>query len=204
MFEEFFDKCEIQYPETVTAEQSEKIKASLQKMVGENPQTKQPAKEGNIMKTKTIRTIVIAAAIAALGAVGVAGAADMGSLSVRKQISEELAEKNVVTEEFEKRHFQDDAVSFPLYEDMAEINKLIITEMEDSYFDILSYGFDLTRGIFLEHYEEGYGGISRIIVPDSSDGYMFLGDEGSIDDEKLLNAIAEGSEEYGDSFIIWY
>ncbi|MCH5208081.1 MAG: hypothetical protein J1F04_04280 [Oscillospiraceae bacterium] len=247
MFEEFFDKCEIQYPETVTAEQSEKIKASLRKMVGENSQTKKPAKEENIMKTKTIRTVIIAAAVAALGAVGVAGAASIVPLSgttvpedysesdtqydesdqnsmismeyslsdterqQRQQIIKQLEEKNVVSEEYYEyaeeyiTSFMPGALHSPTYDDMAEINELIVTEAKGVDYK----GFMEEKGIILSHEEASGAGSSCMILPDGNGGYKHHkhDDDGGyelIEDEKLLAAIAEGTEKYGESFIIWY
>ena len=101
MFEEFFNKCEIQNPEKISEQQSEKIKATLQKRVAENSQpTKQPTKEENIMKTKSIRTIMIAAVAAVVGTIGIVGAAS--TILTREQIRDELAEKNSLTEEFQE------------------------------------------------------------------------------------------------------
>ena len=207
MFEEFFNKCEIQYPETVTAEQSEKIKASLRKMVGENPQIKKTAKEGNNMKTKTIRTVVIAAAVAALGAAGIAASANISSNLVRQQVIEELEEQNRVGEGFleHKGELIGTGGISPSYEDMKEINKLVVTEATPNDFKLIS---DMNKGILLRHEDSSGSSVTQIIVPDDSGGYRFVGYEffgfDPIEDEKLLNAIAEGTEEYGESFIIWY
>ena len=201
MFEEFFNKCEIQYPETVTAEQSEKIKASLRKMVGENPQTKKPAKEENIMKTKTIRTVVIAAAIAALGAIGVAGAASaprFQSWEDFQQVANELKEKNSVSDNFFEVNER-----VPSYWEMDEVNELLVTEMNDEWLQAdIQHGF--TNRIYLTHFEETVG-TSVFIVPDGRGGYFIDGTEPTpIEDEKLLAAIKEGTEKFGKNFMIWY
>ena len=89
----------------------------------------------------------------------------------------------------------------PLYEDMV-VTKLIITES-----DALDYkGLRLVKldhGIALRH-DDLTGGISRVILPDSNGGYYDYHDGKTIEDEQLLDAIAEGTELYGDTFTIWY
>ena len=126
MFEEFFDKCELQDPEIISASQSEKIKSALQKKVADNSPQKHSNKEENIMKTKTIRTFIIAAVAAVVGTVGVVGAAD--SLSVRK-IS--LADKKAADAQFDE--FHKNGLTGLLYEGTLNTGGYTVQDYIDAY-----------------------------------------------------------------------
>ena len=207
MFEEFFDKCEIQDPEKITTEQSENIKAALREKIAADysqPKLSGKEKEKDIMKSKSIRTIIIAAAIAVVGLGGVVGASAMGAFHTREEIATDLADKNSVSPEFaeyaaEARE-KHDAYAPPFYEDMGEINELVVREMTPG--DYKGYSDEDFPGIILQHIDAGIGGVEMMIKSDGNGGYIYNGEP--VTDEKLLAAIAEGTEKYGDTFIIQY
>ena len=209
MFEEFFEKCEIQNSEIITEAQSENIKAALQeKLAADNSPSKRPTeeKEKNLMKTKAMRTFIIAAAIAVVGLAGVVGANAMGAFRTSEEIAEDLANKNKVTPEFaeyaaEAQKENEYLVVVPFYEEMGEINELVVTELCPA--DFKGWDEEDFPGIILRHIEAGRGGVEIMIKSDGNGGY--LNNHGElITDEKLLEAIAEGTEKYGDSFVIQY
>lgn len=209
MFEEFFQGCGINDPEKITQAQSENIRTALQKKLAADdpqPEISDKEKEENIMKSKSIRTVIIAAAVAVAGLCGAVGAA--GSSLTREEITAELAGKNNVTPEFaeyaegvlsgieaEPNHFLLVPVS---YGDM-EIRELVVREYESDEFKGL-YEENLPA-IILEHYQNG-GCSGSLITADGSGGYLNSGEP--ITDEVLLAAIAEGTERYGDTFVIEY
>ena len=206
MFEEFFEKCEIQNAEKITEAQSENIKAALQeKLAADNSPSKRPTeeKEKNIMKTKAMRTFIIAAAVAVVGLAGVVGANAMGAFRTSEEIAEDLANKNKVTPEFAEyadEVSKEDAHVSPFYEDMEEINELVVTELGPA--DFKGWDEEDFPGIILRHIDAGLGGVETMIKSDGNGGYLYHGE--LITDEKLLEAIAEGTEKYGDSFVIQY
>lgn len=210
MFEEFFQKCEIRDPEKITTEQSENIKTALrEKLAAEasQPKISDKEKEDNIMKSKAIRTVIIAAAVAVAGLGAAVGAA--GNFLTSEEIAVDLAEKNKVTPEFAeyenkmRSQFEGELNHFVYiiesYDDM-EISELVVREYVPAEFKDL---FDEELpAIVLAHIQEG-GATSTLIKSDGSGGYR-LHDGELITDEKLLAAIAEGTEQYGDTFVIQY
>ena len=214
MFEEFFQKYEIRDPEKITKAQSKKINAALQKKLAADnsqPQHSYKEKENDIMKTKSIRTIIIAAAVAVIGAVSVGAT---GILLTREEIAADLAEKNGFTPEFaevvaevESRNKPNEEpnqpgygyIVAPSYEDMV-INELAVREVIDK--DLKGWE-EYLPGIILQHIQPG-GGIEFMIKPDGNGGYLNICTDEPITDEKLLDAIAEGTEKYGDTFVIMY
>ncbi|MCH5205636.1 MAG: hypothetical protein J1F09_01700 [Oscillospiraceae bacterium] len=172
------------------------------------------------MKTKTIRTFIIAAVAAVVGTVGVVGAAS--TILTREQIRDELAEKNSYTEEFqeirnniaeaqrenpflnpEKGVISDpeDVHLSPAYEDVV-VEELIVTEWDAGDYKMAGLS-DLDHGVLLRH-DDAWGGIGTIILPDDNGGYAYYPNGENITDAKLLSALAEGAEKYGDTFTIWY
>ena len=203
MFEEFFEKCEIQDPEKITQAQSENIRSALQKKLAADHPLHTEEKEKSIMKSKSIRTIIIAAAIAVVGLAGVVGATS--ALLTREEIATDLADKNSVSPEFaeyvaEATKDKEDLYVPPFYKDMGEINELVVREMAPA--DYKGYTDEDFPGIILQHIDAGKGGVEVMIKSDGNGGYLYM-DE-LITDEKLLAAIAEGTEKYGDTFIIMY
>lgn len=209
MFEEFFEQCKMQDSEKITAERSENIKAALRKKIAaeiSQPKNSVKEKEKDIMKTKSIRTIIIAAAVAVAG-LGAAVAAT-GNFLTPREIAADLAEKNKVTPEFEEyasgfsaeiEGEPDHFAYVPEFYDDMEINELVVREYVSAEFKGL---FDEELpGIVLDHIQKG-GGVSAIIKRDVDGNYLYDGE--LITDEKLLAAIAEGTEKYGDTFVIQY
>ena len=204
MFEEFFKNCEMRDPENVTQSQSENIKAALQKkLAADNSQQNHSdmKKEKDIMKTKSIRTILIAAAVAVIGAVGVGAAS---ALLTPEEIAADLAEKNSVTPEWVEKvsQWQENAGHelhiTPTYGDM-EVTEFAVREAE--YMDFKGYDDEDFPAIIFHHYDE-WGGCEQLITYDGNGGYLYEGKP--VTDEKLLEAIAEGTEKYGDTFVIQY
>ena len=204
MFEEFFERCEIQNAEKITEEQSENIKAALrEKLAADNsPSTRSnEEKEKNIMKTKAMRTFIIAAAVAAIGAVGVSAA---GVLLTREEIAADLATKNSASQEYVDKISEAEKIagrelhSTPWYSVM-NVTEFAVRAMDPADYKGWEDGF---TGIIFEHVDEDGGGLQQLITSDGNGGYLYM-DE-LITDEKLLAAIAEGTEKYGDTFIIMY
>lgn len=207
MFEEFFDKCEIQDPEKITTEQSENIKAALREKIAADysqPKISGKEKEKDIMKSKSIRTIIIAAAIAVVGLGGVVGATAIGDFLTSKEIAADLATKNSPSQEY--------------IDKIAEAEKIAGRELHSSpWYDVMNVTEFAVRGtthadfkgwdeedfpaIIFEHLDEN-GGLSQLIKYDGNGGYLYEGEP--IEDELLLAAIAEGTEKYGDTFVIMY
>lgn len=208
MFEDFFQKCEIRDPEKITTAQSDKIRATLQsKLAADNsqPQISTEEKEKNTMKTKAIRTIIIAAAVAVVGLGGVVGASALGAFRTSEEIAADLADKNKVTPEFAEYaedvgKEKEDAFISPSYEDMGVINELVVKEIAPA--DYKGWEDEDFPGIILRHIDVGHGGVETMIKSDGSGGYLYDGE--LITDEKILAAIAEGTEKYGDTFVIQY
>ncbi|MCH5200667.1 MAG: hypothetical protein J1F60_06870 [Oscillospiraceae bacterium] len=205
MFEEFFENCEMQDSEKITAEQSDNIKASLREKIAADisqPNNSDKEKEKDIMKSKSIRTIIIAAAVAVVG-LGAAVTAS-GDFLTRREIAADLAEKNRVTPEFEEYAGKlppeiEGEVYIPEFYNDMEINELVVREYISAEFKGL---FDEELpGIILDHLQKG-GGVSAIIKQDADGNYLYDGE--IITNEKLLAAIAEGTEKYGDTFVIMY
>ena len=205
MFEEFFEKCEIQNAEKITEEQSENIKAALQeKLAADNSPSKRPTeeKEKNIMKTKSIRTIIIAAAVAVAGLAGVVGATS--ALLTREEIAADLATKNSASQEYVDKISEAEKIagrelhSTPWYSVM-NVTEFAVRAMDPADYKGWEDGF---TGIVFEHVDEDGGGIAQLITSDGNGGYIYDGE--LITDEKLLAAIAEGTEKYGDTFVIQY
>lgn len=211
MFEEFFNKYEIRDPEKITAEQSDKINTALQKKLAADnsqPQHSDKEKEKDTMKIKSIRTVIIAAAVAVVG-LGAAVAA-AGNLLTREEMAADLAEKNGFTPEFAKLVEQMEPLNkpneldhkyivVPSYEDMV-ISELAVREVIDK--DLKGWE-EYLPGIILQHIQPG-GGMEQMIKPDGNGGYLNICTDEPITDEKLLAAIAEGTEKYGDTFVIMY
>ena len=205
MFEEFFERCEMQNAEKITEEQSENIKAALrEKLAADNSPSTQSneEKEKNIMKTKPIRTIIIAAAIATVGLAGVVGATS--ALLTREEIAADLATKNSPSDEYydkisEAEEYAGREIHATPWYDVMDVEEFAIREMEPADYKGWEEGF---TGIILEHVDEDGGGIAQLITSDGHGGYLYNGK--LIEDEKLLEAIAEGTEKYGDTFIIMY
>lgn len=209
MFEEFFQNCEIRDPEKITTEQSENIKAALrEKIAADNsqPQRSDKEKEENIMKSKAIRTVIIAAAVAVVGLGGIVGASAMGAFRTSEEIAADLADKNSVSPEFaeyvdQAKEENEDLFIPVFYEDMGEINELVVREATPG--DFKGYDDEDFPAIILQHIDVGHGGVEVLIKSDGNGGYLNK-DEQPITDEKLLAAIAEGTEKYGDTFVIQY
>lgn len=204
MFEEFFENCEMQDSEKITAEQSENIKASLRQKIKADisqPNNSDKEKGKDIMKSKSIRTIIIAAAVAVIGAVGVSAA---GALLTVEEIAADLATKNNVTNEWvEKVSAWEEGAGkelhiTPSYEYM-EVSEFAVREAE--YMDFKGYEDSDFPAIIFHHWDE-WGGLEQLITSDGNGGYMYDGE--LITDEKLLAAIAEGTEKYGETFVIMY
>ena len=205
MFDEFFNNCEMYDPVTVSEDQHESIKSSLQKRLSGNSQPEKPAKEKKTMKASfKIRTILVAA-VAALGAVSIAAAAS--TILTKEQIRDELAEKNSFTEELTDKvkewseYAGREITVSPTYDDVV-VTKLIVTESDELDFKCLRLE-KLDHGITLRH-DDLHGGISRTILPNDNGGYCYYDNSEAVEDEQLLEAIAEGTELYGDTFTIWY
>ena len=207
MFEEFFRDHEIQDPEKITQAQLERIEAALQeKLAAKEPRQKRSVKEENIMTTKSIRTIIIAAAIAVVGTAGVAGAA---TFLTKEQIMAELSEKNTVTEEFTEKikaaeeYAGKEIHATPWYAVM-DVNEYIVTDAS-GYEKMIAIGNENgeVKGILFVH-DEPDGGIGHSILPYEDGGYIIEYETEPIEDEKLLDAIAEGIKTYGDTFVIHY
>ena len=214
MFEEFFQKYEIRDPEKITAEQSDKINTALQKKLAADnsqPQHSDKEKEKDTMKIKSIRTVIIAAAVAVVG-LGAAVAA-AGNLLTREEMAADLAEKNGFTPEFAKLVEQMEPLNkpneldhkyivVPSYEDMV-ISELAVREVTDR--DLKGWEEKDFPAIILQHLQPG-GGMEVLITSDGNGGYQYdyTGEPTTITDEKLLAAIAEGTEKYGDTFVIMY
>lgn len=77
MFEEFFGNCVPEDEESVSHEFSERIQSALLERI-HTPEQKQ--EESIMTKTKTIRTMLLAASVAALGAVTTAGASAVSAV----------------------------------------------------------------------------------------------------------------------------
>ena len=203
MFEEFFENCEMQDSEKMSEEQSENIKAALRnKIAADSLQPKNSnEEEKDIMKGKSIRTIIIAAAVAAIGAVGVSAA---GALLTPEEIAADLATKNNVTNEWVDKvsDWEEDAGKelhvTPWY-GVMEVNEFAVREAE--YMDFKGYEDSDFPAIIFQHLDE-YGGLWQLITYDGNGGYIYDGEP--VTDEKLLAAIAEGTEKYGDTFVIQY
>ena len=204
MFEEFFEKCEIQNSEKIRLEQSENIKAALrEKIAADNsqPENSDKEKEKDIMKSKSIRTFIIAAAVAVVGAVSVGAT---GMLLPSEEIAADLATKNSVTPEWVEKvsEWEEDAGKemhvTPWY-GVMEVNEFAVREVE--YMDLKGYDDEDLPAIIFQHLDE-WGFIEQLITYDGNGGYLYDGE--LITDEKLLAAIAEGIEKYGDTFVIQY
>ena len=204
MFEEFFENCEMQDSEKMSEEQSENIKAALRKKIAADslqPKISDKEKEENIMKTKSIRTFIIAAAVAAIGAVGVSAT---GALLTAEEIAADLATKNNVTNEWVEKvsDWEENAGKemhvTPTYEYM-EVSEFAVREAE--YMDFKGYEDSDFPAIIFQHLDE-WGGLEQLITYDGNGGYIYDGEP--VTDEKLLAAIAEGTEKYGDTFVIMY
>lgn len=204
MFEEFFENCEMQDSEKMSEEQSENIKAALREKIAADisqPKISDKEKEENIMKTKSIRTFIIAAAVAAIGAVGVSAA---GALLTPEEIAADLATKNNVTNEWVEKvsDWEEGAGKelhlTPTYKYM-EVNEFAVREAE--YMDFKGYEDSDFPAIIFHHWDE-WGGFEQLITYDGNGGYIYDGEP--VTDEKLLAAIAEGTEKYGDTFVIQY
>ena len=208
MFEDFFEQYDMQNSEEITTEQSERIKAALREKIAADisqPKNSDKEKEKYIMKSKSIRTIIIAAAIAVVGLGGVVGASAMGAFRTPDEIAVDLADKNSVSPEFaefaDEVREKEGAYASPFYEDMGEIGELVVREFNSAEFKGL-YDEDLPA-IVLQHIDgDGHGGVGSLIKSDGNGGYLYHGE--LITDEKLLAAIAEGTELYGDTFVIQY
>ena len=205
MFEEFFEKCEMQNSEKITVEQSENIKAALRKKIAAaDPQPVHPTeeKEKDIMKSKSIRTILIAAAVAVVG-LGTAVGATSAMLTA-EEIAADLATKNSVTPEWVEKVSEWEENSgkemhvTPWY-GVMEVNEFAVREVE--YMDLKGYDDEDLPAIIFQHLDE-WGFIEQLITYDGNGGYLYDGE--LITDEKLLAAIAEGTEKYGDTFVIQY
>ena len=198
MFEEFFDKCELQDPEIISASQSEKIKSALQKRVADNSPQKHSNKEENIMKTKTIRTFIIAAVAAVVGTVGIIGAAS--TMYNRDEVVNDLAEQNVPTEAYFDRIGDHEGV--PMFTEM-KIGKYIVTN--EDFGRISEQNLSEMPGgkdrIWAMHEDETHA-TAATVDPDGNGGYTYYGKP--VEDEQLLAAIEEGLAKYGDHFFIWY
>ena len=209
MFEEFFKKCEIRDPEKITKAQYDNIKAALRNKIAADSSQPENSneEEKDIMKGKSIRTIIIAAAVAVVGLGATVAAA--GNFLTAEGIAAYLAEKNKVTPEFEeyadeiRSEVEDEpnhVVMIPEFYDDMEISELVVREYVSDEFKGL---FDEELPvIILSHLQEG-GGSHTLIKSDGNGGYLDA-DGGLITDEKLLAAIAEGTEKYGDTFVIQY
>lgn len=204
MFEEFFEKCEIQNSEKIRLEQSENIKAALrEKIAADNsqPENSDKEKEKDIMKSKSIRTFIIAAAVAVVGAVSVGAT---GMLLPSEEIAADLATKNSVTPEWVEKVSEWEENSgkemhvTPWY-GVMEVNEFAVREVE--YMDLKGYDDEDLPAIIFQHLDE-WGFIEQLITYDGNGGYLYDGE--LITDEKLLAAIAEGIEKYGDTFVIQY
>ena len=208
MFEEFFRKCEIRDPENITTEQSENIKAALREKLAagaSQPETSDKEKEENIMKSKAIRTVIIAAAVAVVGLGGIVGASAMGAFRTSEEIAADLADKNSVSPEFAEyaenvEKDGEDVYVSPSYEDMEEINELAVMEISPA--DYKGWDDEDFPGIILRHIDVDHGGVETMLKSDGNGGYLYHGE--LVTDEKLLAAIAEGTEKYGDTFVIQY
>ena len=208
MFEEFFENCQMQDSEKITAEQSENIKAALrEKIAADNSQPKNSGKEKekDIMKAKSIRTMIIAAAVAVVGLGGIVGASAMGAFRTSEEIAADLADKNSVSPEFAEyadgvEKDGEDVYVSPSYDDMGEINELVVMEISPA--DYKGWDDEDFPGIILRHIDAGHGGVETMIKSDGNGGYLYHGE--LITDEKLLAAIAEGTGRYGDTFVIQY
>lgn len=207
MFEEFFDKCEIQDPEKITTEQSENIKASLREKIAADdsqPKLSGKEKEKDIMKSKSIRTIIIAAAIAVVGLGGVVGATAIGDFLTGREIAAELATKNSPSQEYydkmaeAEKYTGREMHSAPWY-DVMDVTEFVVREFNPAEYKGWE---DDPHAIIFEHLEENGSGVAQLIKSDGNGGYLYM-DE-LIEDELLLAAIAEGTEKYGDTFVIQY
>lgn len=205
MFEEFFERYGISDPEIITEEQSENIKAALQKkLAADNSPSKRSdeEKEKDIMKTKSIRTIIIAAAVAVAGLAGAVGATS--AILTSKEIAADLATKNNVTPEWVDKvsdweeNSGKEIHATPTYEYM-EVNEFAVREAE--YGDFKGWDDEDFPAIIFQHLDE-WGGFEQLITYDGNGGYLYDGEP--VTDEKLLAAIAEGTEKYGDTFVIQY
>lgn len=204
MFEEFFKKCEIRDPEKITQAQSENIKAALrQKIAADNlqPKISDKEKEKDIMKSRSIRTFIIAAAVAVVGAVSVGAT---GMLLTSEEIAADLATKNSVTPEWVEKvsEWEENAgreMHVTPWYDVMEVSEFAVREVE--YMDLKGLDDEDLPAIFFQHLDE-WGGIEQLITYDGNGGYLYDGE--LITDEKLLAAIAEGTEKYGDTFVIQY
>lgn len=202
MFEEFFEKCEIQDPEKITEAQSENIRSALQKKLAADHPLHTEEKEKSIMKSKSIRTIIIAAAVAVVGLGGVVGAT--GNFLTSREIAADLAEKNKATPEFIEMVSEAEEISgreahaTPWY-DVMEVNEFAVREAEHG--DFKGWDDEDFPAIIFQHLDE-WGGFEQLITYDGNGGYLYNGEQ--IEDEKLLAAIAEGTEKYGDTFVIMY
>ena len=197
MFEEFFDKCELHDPEIISASQSEKIKSALQKKVADNSQHTQTTKEEKPMKTKTIRTFIIAAVAAVVGTVSIIGAAS--TMYNRDEVVNDLAEQNVPNEAFFDR--VGDYEGVPMFTEM-KIGKYIVTNEDFGRISEQNLN-DMPgkNGIWAIHEDETYA-TAASVDPDGNGGYTYYGKP--VEDEQLLAAIEEGLAKYGDHFFIWY
>ena len=126
-------------------------------------------------------------------------------------IMTELAEVNQFTPEFielleqnaeeNKDNPNGIPIVVPSYRDMI-INKLIVTGVKrDDMTGMLLVGEP--EGIVIRHMEIG-AGKGQLIKPDGNGGYVTSSGTPAYVDEKLLEAIAEGTEKYGDTFTIYY
>ena len=207
MFEEFFQKYEIRDPEKITTEQSERINAALQqKMAADNSQPKPSTeeKEKNIMKTKSIRTIIIAAAVAVVGLGGVVGASAMGDFLTSREIAADLAEKNSPTNEYLDKISEAEKIAGREIHSSPWYGVMNVTEFAvraTTHADFKGWDDEMFPAIIFEHLDEN-GGLSQLITYDGNGGYLYQGEP--IEDELLLAAIAEGTEKYGDTFVIMY
>ena len=212
MFEEFFENCEMQDSEKMSEELSENIKASLRKKIAADslqPNNSDKEKGKDIMKSKSIRTIIIAAAVAVVGLGAAVGAT--GALFSREEAMAEVAGKNKVTPEFAdeaaelagrvKEEMGIDDVHIPAFYEDVEVSELVVTEFHSGDYKGL-FDEDLPAIILERIDEDGRGDVSTLIKSDGNGGYLYHGE--LITDEKLLAAIAEGTEKYGDTFVIMY
>lgn len=207
MFEEFFHKYEIRDPEEITPAQSKKINEALQqKMTADNSQVKHSTedKEKNIMKTKSIRTIIIAAAVAVVGLGGVVGASAMGDFLTSREIAAKLEEKNSPTNEYLEMIAEAEEISGREIHSSPWYSVMNVTEFAvraTTHADFKGWDEEMFPAIIFEHLDEN-GGFSQLITYDGNGGYLYQGEP--ITDELLLAAIAEGTEKYGDTFVIMY
>ena len=205
MFEEFFEKCEIQNAEKITEEQSENIKAALQeKLAADNSPSKRPTeeKEKNIMKTKSIRTVIIAAAVAVAGLAGVVGATS--ALLTREEIAADLATKNSASQEYVDKISEAEKIAGRELHSTPWYSVMNVTEFAvraTTHADFKGWDEEMFPAIIFEHLDEN-GGLSQLITYDGNGGYLYQGEP--ITDELLRAAIAEGTEKYGDTFVIMY